>query len=103
MTRTLLDARTQIGSMDEGARFHVVSQLIREIVEGGKAMLATSLMDKDKPHDDVITASDAALHSLLQQDRILAAVCDFELCLFSLVLLGLVPSCQSFLIWLSIP
>ncbi|CAK9237200.1 unnamed protein product [Sphagnum troendelagicum] len=71
---TLLDARTQIGSMDEGARFHVVSQLIREIVEGGKAMLATSLMDKDKPHDDVITASDAALHSLLQQDRILAAV-----------------------------
>jgi hypothetical protein len=89
--------------MDEGARFHVVSQLIREIVEGGKAMLATSLMDKDKPHDDVITASDAALHSLLQQDRILAAVCDFELCLFSLVLLRLVPSCQSFLIWLSIP
>ncbi|CAK9883045.1 unnamed protein product [Sphagnum jensenii] len=71
---TLLDARTQIGSMDEGARFHVVSQLIREIVEGGKAMLATSLMDKDKPNDDVITASDAALHSLLQQDRILAAV-----------------------------
>jgi hypothetical protein len=37
-------------------------------------MLATSLMDKDKPHDEVITASDAALHSLLQQDRILAAV-----------------------------
>ncbi|KAH9551888.1 hypothetical protein CY35_09G037400 [Sphagnum magellanicum] len=71
---TLLDARTQIGSMDEGARFHVVSQLIREIVEGGKAMLATSLMDKDKPHDEVITASDATLHSLLQQDRILAAV-----------------------------
>lgn len=71
--RTLVDARAQIGAMDNGARYLVVSQLIRETMEGGKNMLATSLADKDKTCEENST-SEFPLHNLLQQDRVMSAV-----------------------------
>lgn len=68
-----MDARAQIGAMDNGARYLVVSQLIRETMEGGKNMLATSLADKDKTREENST-SEFPLHNLLQQDRVMSAV-----------------------------
>lgn len=66
---TLLDAREQIGNMDDGARVHVISKLIQESIEIGKSMLATSMVEKEKKLE-----SDSSVQSLLQRERVVAAV-----------------------------
>jgi hypothetical protein len=82
-----LDARVQIGTMDDGARFHVVSQLIRETVEIAKSMLATSMVDKEKLQES--TPSESSVHSLLQRDRVASAVQFLLLVVGSLRMFGL--------------
>lgn len=67
-----MDARVQVGTMDDGARLHIVSQLIRETVEIAKSMLATSMVEKEKSQES--TPSESSVHSLLHRDRIASAV-----------------------------
>lgn len=55
--------------MDDGARVHVISKLIQESIEIGKSMLATSMVEKEKKLE-----SDSSVQSLLQRERVVAAV-----------------------------
>ncbi|XP_057837661.2 BEACH domain-containing protein B isoform X1 [Cryptomeria japonica] len=72
---SLLDARAQVGSLDDGARFHVISQLIRESVRHGKSMLAMSIADRDNSEDPSSMLNETgSVNSLLQRDRVVAAV-----------------------------
>lgn len=74
--RSLLTARLHYGKLDDGGRFHVISHLIRETVNCGKSMLATGIMGKDDPSDSGSNMKEAGtIHALIQQDRVLAAVC----------------------------
>ncbi|KAH9329817.1 hypothetical protein KI387_001925, partial [Taxus chinensis] len=74
---SLLDARAQIGSFDDGARFHVISQLIRESVRHGKSMLAMSIADRDNSEDPINTLNEtSSVNSLLHRERVVAAVRD---------------------------
>ncbi|KAL2652898.1 hypothetical protein R1flu_021026 [Riccia fluitans] len=81
---SLLEARTEVGSLDDGARFHVVSQLIRESMDLGKNMLASSLANKDVK-DEGLNSSDSALQNLLQREKITAAVSEERKYIESLV------------------
>lgn len=71
--RTLLDARAKLGKLDDGARIHIISRLIQETIDIGKYMLVTSMVEKGKKAD--LTISESSVQSLLQRDRIVAAVC----------------------------
>ena len=77
LRRSLHGARAQVGSQDDGARFHLISQLIRETVKYGKSMLVTSIADRDSLEDPSSSLSEAgSVNSLLQKDRVVAAVRD---------------------------
>lgn len=74
--RVLLFVRSQYGMLDDGARFHLLSHLIRETVNIGKSMLATSLVSRDDTLDPNYNLKDAgSIQNLIQRDRVLAAVC----------------------------
>lgn len=76
MCRSLLAVRKQYGMLDDGARFHVISHLVRETINHGKLLLATSLVGRDDSSDLSSNPGEAgALHNLIQKDRLLAAVC----------------------------
>ena len=76
MHRALLAVRSQYGTLDDGARFHVIAQLIRETVNSGKSMLATSIMGRDDSPDSSTTQKETgAIQNLIQKDRVLSAVC----------------------------
>lgn len=76
MNRSLLAVRSQYGMLDEGARFHVIAHLIRETVNCGKSMLASSIIGRDESSESGSSAKDiSAIHNLIQKDRVLAAVC----------------------------
>ncbi|BFG19464.1 hypothetical protein CerSpe_057380 [Prunus speciosa] len=73
----LLVVRSQFGMLDDGARFHVISHLIRETVNFGKSMLATSIMGREDSLDSGNNIKEAgSIHNLIQRDRVLAAVAD---------------------------
>ncbi|CAL5385752.1 unnamed protein product [Camellia sinensis] len=73
----LLAVRSQYGMQDDGARFHVISHLIRETVNCGKPMLATSIMGRDESSDLGSNPKETGtLQSLIQKDRVLSAVAD---------------------------
>lgn len=73
----LLAVRSQYGMQDDGARFHVISHLIRETVNCGKPMLATSIMGRDESADLGSNPKETGtLQSLIQKDRVLSAVAD---------------------------
>ncbi|KAI8015885.1 BEACH domain-containing protein B [Camellia lanceoleosa] len=73
----LLAVRSQYGMQDDGARFHVISHLIRETVNCGKPMLATSIMGRDESSDLSSNPKETGtLQSLIQKDRVLSAVAD---------------------------
>lgn len=75
LARALLVVRSQFGMLDDGARFHVISHLIRETVNFGKSMLATSIMGRDDSLDSGNNVKEAgSIHNLIQRDRVLAAV-----------------------------
>ncbi|KAL2459002.1 hypothetical protein Fot_55288 [Forsythia ovata] len=69
---TLLSIRSQYGMLDDGARIHVISHLIRETINCGKSMLAMSIMDRDGLSD----SGGTTVHNLIQKDRLLSAVAD---------------------------
>ncbi|KAL6995194.1 hypothetical protein U1Q18_005329, partial [Sarracenia purpurea var. burkii] len=63
--------------LDDGARFHVISHLIRETINCGKSILVTSIMGRDESSDSGGNAKETgALHNLIQKDRVFAAVAD---------------------------
>lgn len=74
--RALLAVRSQYGMLDDGARFHVVSHFIRETVNIGKSMLASSLVGKDDLSDPSSNFKETgSIQNIIQKDRVLAAVC----------------------------
>ncbi|XP_050379175.1 BEACH domain-containing protein B isoform X2 [Argentina anserina] len=73
----LLVVRSQCGMLDDGARFHVISHLIREMVSFGKSMLASSIMGRDDSLDSGSNIKfPGSIHNLIQRDRVLAAVAE---------------------------
>ncbi|KAK1406699.1 hypothetical protein QVD17_38307 [Tagetes erecta] len=73
----LLAVRSQFGMLDDGARFHVIAHLIREAVDCGKLMLATSIVGRDDTSDmSSISKEPGTIQNLIQKDRVLAAVYD---------------------------
>lgn len=73
----LLAVRSQFGMLNDGARFHVISHLIRETVNCGKSLLATSIVGRDDSSDSGSNSKETgSIHNLLQKDRVLAAVAD---------------------------
>lgn len=74
--RALLAVRSQFGMLDDGARFHVIAHLIREAVDCGKLMLATSIVGRDDTSDmSSISKEPGTIQNIIQKDRVLAAVC----------------------------
>lgn len=74
--RALLFVRSQYGILDDGVRFHLLSHLIRETVNIGKSMLATSIASRDDAFDPSYNSKDAgSIQNLIQKDRVLTAVC----------------------------
>lgn len=74
-SRALLAVRSQYGTLDDGARFHVIAHLIRETVNCGKSMLAVSIMGRDDAESGSNAKETGSIHNLIQKDRVLAAVC----------------------------
>ncbi|KAJ0087368.1 hypothetical protein Patl1_08681 [Pistacia atlantica] len=72
----LLVVRSQFGTLDDGSRFHVISHLIRETVNCGKSMLATTIMGRDESESGSNLKETGSIQNLIQKDRVLAAVSD---------------------------
>ncbi|XP_047961281.1 BEACH domain-containing protein B isoform X2 [Salvia hispanica] len=69
--------RSQYGMLDGGVRIHVISRLIRETINCGKSMLATSIMDSDDLSDLGSTSKEGnSILNFIQKDRLLGAVAD---------------------------
>ncbi|XP_057532553.1 BEACH domain-containing protein B isoform X2 [Amaranthus tricolor] len=74
---SLLAVRYQYGMLDDGNRFHVISHLIRETVNCGKSLLASSIISSDDSSDLGSAPSEmGAVHNLIQKDRVLIAASD---------------------------
>lgn len=73
---SLLKVRSQYGELDDGARFHVMSHLILEIVIYGKSMLATSMLGRDDSAEANSNRESGFILNLVQKDRVLAAAAD---------------------------
>ncbi|KAK6938070.1 PH-BEACH domain [Dillenia turbinata] len=74
---SLLAVRSQCGMLDDGARFHVISRLIRETVNSGKLLLASSIAGIDDSSDSGSGLKETgSIQNLVQKDRVLAAVAD---------------------------
>ncbi|PKA52227.1 hypothetical protein AXF42_Ash010123 [Apostasia shenzhenica] len=74
---SLLAVRSRYGLLDEGARFHVISHLILEIVNYGKMMLASSIMGKEDSFESSNNTKESGfILSLIQKDRVLAWAVD---------------------------
>ncbi|XP_043712024.1 BEACH domain-containing protein B-like isoform X2 [Telopea speciosissima] len=74
---SLLTIRLRYGMLDNGARFHVISQLIRETINCGKSMLATGIVGKDDSSDSSGNVKKAStIHNLIQKERVLAMIAD---------------------------
>ncbi|KAL5145273.1 BEACH domain-containing protein B [Glycine soja] len=70
-------SQSQYGILDDGVRFHLLSHLIRETVNIGKSMLATSIASRDDAFDPSYNSKDAgSIQNLIQKDRVLTAVSD---------------------------
>ncbi|XP_054792696.1 BEACH domain-containing protein B isoform X2 [Prosopis cineraria] len=73
----MLAVRSQYGLLDDGARFHVVSHFIRETVNIGKSMLASSMVGRDDSSDPNNNFKETgSFQNIIQKDRVLAAVMD---------------------------
>ncbi|GFP89566.1 beach domain-containing protein lvsc [Phtheirospermum japonicum] len=74
---SLLVVRSQYGMLDGGARFHVISSLVRETINCGKSMLATSIMSGDVLSDLGGNSKEGnTVFGFIQKDRLLGAVAD---------------------------
>ncbi|EXB79620.1 BEACH domain-containing protein lvsC [Morus notabilis] len=75
-SRALLAVRSQCGMLNDGARFHVISHLIRETINCGKSMLASSIMGRDDSDSGNNVKESGSIQNLIQKDRVLASVAD---------------------------
>lgn len=93
--RGLLAVRSQYGMQDDGARFHVISHMIRETVNCGKSILVTSIIGRDESADSGSNAKETGtLHNLIQKDRVCAAVgTEFYFSAFPLLLIQFTLYC----------
>ncbi|OMO50809.1 hypothetical protein CCACVL1_30251 [Corchorus capsularis] len=74
---SLLEIRSQCAMLDDGARFHVIAHVIRETVNSGKSMLATSMAGRDDSFDSSSHLKEmGSIHNLIQKDRVHAAASD---------------------------
>ncbi|KAK6116093.1 hypothetical protein DH2020_008362 [Rehmannia glutinosa] len=74
---SLIAVRSQYGMLDGGARFHVISRLIRETINCGKSMLATSIMGSDDLPDLGSNSKEGnTVFNFIQKDRLLGAVAE---------------------------
>ncbi|PPD66411.1 hypothetical protein GOBAR_DD36708 [Gossypium barbadense] len=74
---SLLVVRSQYGMLDNGGRFHVIAHVIRETINSGKSMLATSMVARDDSFDSSSYSKETgSIHNLIQKDRLLSAVSD---------------------------
>ncbi|KAK8625809.1 hypothetical protein V6N13_056966 [Hibiscus sabdariffa] len=74
---SLLLVRSQYGNLDDGARFHVIAHVIRETVNSGKSMLATSMICRDDLFDSSSQSRETgSFHNIIQKDRVISAVSD---------------------------
>ncbi|KAJ3679372.1 hypothetical protein LUZ60_017383 [Juncus effusus] len=79
---SLLTIRSQYGGLDDGARYHIISHLLLEMVICGKSMLANSILGRDENADSANNSSSSNnreanfILSLLQKDRVLSAALD---------------------------
>lgn len=74
MARALLAVRSKYGMLNDGARFHVISHLIRETVNCGKSVLASSILGREDADSGSNMKESGSIHNLIQKDRVLAAV-----------------------------
>ena len=74
MARALLVVRSQCRTLNDGARFHVISHLIRETVNCGKSMLASAITGKDESDSGNNFKELGSVYNLIQKDRVLTAV-----------------------------
>uniref|UniRef100_A0A7N0VH18 BEACH domain-containing protein B n=1 Tax=Kalanchoe fedtschenkoi TaxID=63787 RepID=A0A7N0VH18_KALFE len=73
----LLSVRSQYGMLEDGARFHVVSHLIRETLTCGKCLLALSIVSMDDSSDHGNSVKETSvIHNLIQADKVLSAITD---------------------------
>lgn len=73
--RFLLTIRSTYGGLDDGARIHVIAHLIRETVNCGKSVLATSMVGRDESDTASNSKDTGSMFNLIQKDRVLTAVC----------------------------
>ncbi|KAH6788519.1 binding protein [Perilla frutescens var. frutescens] len=75
---SLLAVRSQYGMLDGGVRIHVISRLIRETINCGKSMLATTIMSSGDDFSDLGSKSREgnSILNFIQKDRLLGAVAD---------------------------
>ncbi|KAK9032820.1 hypothetical protein V6N11_017863 [Hibiscus sabdariffa] len=74
---SLLIVRSQYGMLDNGARFHVIAHVIRETMNSGKSILATSMVGReDSFNSSSYSKETGSIHNLIQKDRVLSAVSD---------------------------
>ncbi len=73
--RSLLRGRSQYGGLDDGARSHVMSPLIFEILVQGKSLLATNMLARDDSTEVNSNKDSGYVLNFVQKDRVLAAVC----------------------------
>ncbi|EPS68659.1 hypothetical protein M569_06109, partial [Genlisea aurea] len=73
----LLVVRSQYGVLDGGARFHVISNLIRETINCGKAMLVTSNTGSDNLPEFLSNSKQwSTVFNFIQKDKLFTAAVD---------------------------
>lgn len=78
MHRCLLAVRSQYRMLNNDARVHVVSHLIRETVSCSKSILANSIISTDDSSDTGVFFKETGyIHNLIQKERVTAAVSYF--------------------------
>ena len=78
VSRSLLAVRSQYRMLNNDARIHVISHLIRETVSYCKSILANSLVSADDSSDTSVFLKETGyIHNLIQKERVSAAVSYF--------------------------
>ncbi|KAK1300212.1 hypothetical protein QJS10_CPB13g00240 [Acorus calamus] len=77
LDRSLLATRKLSGMLDDGARFQLISHLIRETVNFGKSVIATSILGREDSSDASSSMKEiSSISNLIQKERLLVAVVD---------------------------
>ncbi|KAK1322909.1 hypothetical protein QJS10_CPA02g00135 [Acorus calamus] len=77
LDRSLLATRKLSGMLDDGARFQLISHLIRETVNFGKSVIATSILGREDSSDASSSVKEiSSISNLIQKERLLVAVVD---------------------------